>query len=59
MEASKQNKLYHAVMVRSGTVIYLPTSVPTNLLQFIDSKYLIADTELDAFKRKMDKKLGK
>jgi len=52
--------LYHVVVVRGGKTIHLPTSVPTNLLPFIDKRRFVAnDEEFDAFKKVVAKKFGK
>ena len=52
--------LYHVVVVRGGKTIHLPTSVPTNLLPFIDKRRFVAnDEEFDAFKKVVEEKFGK
>jgi hypothetical protein len=52
--------LYHTVAVRGGRTIHLPTSVPANLLQYIDKKRFVADdTELASFRRLVEEKFGR
>jgi hypothetical protein len=52
--------LYHTVVIRGGRTILLPTSVPTNLLPFIDkSRFVADDTEYNAFIKIVEEKFGK
>ena len=45
--------LYHPVKVKSGLVIYLPTSIPDGLRKFVNTDHLIVDKELDSFKQRV------
>lgn len=44
--------IYHPIRLASGVIIYLPTSLPTHLIKYLD-KSRIRDNEFAAFKKRV------
>jgi hypothetical protein len=49
----------HAIRLRNGTLIYLPTSIPDALLPFIDTTHLNRDKEMEDFKKMLEQREAK
>lgn len=43
--------VYHQVRLGNGSIIYLPTSIPSYLQKFVNTDKLIQDKEMDRFKK--------
>lgn len=55
MANKKNSMIYHPIKLRSGVIIYLPTSVPMDLHKYVDMSNLVQDKELENFKRRVSK----
>lgn len=47
-------KIYHNIRIRGGTIIRLPTSLPVDLMPFVEMNDNEAADEFEKFKQKID-----
>lgn len=48
---------YHQIKIRDNVIIYVPSSIPNDLLRFIDTNHLIKNKELVKFKQLVKDKM--